>query len=243
MKKTIARAKIDFHNLSNNRFYQLLNASLAIVDRMQLPQEHLIVESSKGLKNNTHLLFSTMSKEKNLSQRKELDKIRDNDYKYILTMLDAFAISRQDEVQQAANSLLNVFNTFDKDLDLLPFDEETAELDKVMVAWSSEENLKHFTALGLIADLASLQQSIADFNTYNLERKIQQVPNDLPKVSDLRKQIKQDYVMWLNLLESMANLNQDRIYYEVLYKINELIKDQDIYIKFKKSLHQSDEEY
>ncbi len=236
MTKKISRARINLYNLNNNRFYQLVNASLTIAKNMQLDSTHLIISTTETIQENMQLLFSIMSKEKTYSQRKELDEIRDQNYNYLITMLDAFAISRQEDKKQAASSLLSVFTTFNKDLDQLPFDEETAELDKLMHIWSSEESTLHFKTLGLSGDFSTLQQSIQDFNTYTIERPQQEAENDLPKVRDLRKNIRKEYNMWLNLLESMANLYDEENYYFILNKINELIKEQDSYLKMKNTL-------
>ncbi|WP_075602596.1 DUF6261 family protein [Saccharicrinis aurantiacus] len=161
-----------------------------------------------------------------------MDSARDADFVYIRTMLQANAISRDEAISTAAKSLLTVFSSFNINLDSLALDSQTEELDRVMAVWTRDENKPHFETLALTADLDKLIASIKSYKDFNQTRG-NNTNKQTPKVREIRRYLQKQLVMWLDILEGMANLNDDAACLQCLTEANVFINTQSAYLKTK----------
>ncbi len=230
----IDRQTITFQRLSNNRFYTLVQSSIAIPDKMQMDKQHICYLGLVKINGRIVEMSAIMSREVEYSERRVLDKVRDNDLIYVIGMLNALAKSRDEETRNAAIELLSVFKSFDSNLDELPMDEETAELNKVLLVWGEAENQRHFTSLNLLDDYEKLKASSDAFEQYNISR-TEGANGDEPKLKTLRHEVQKLFVDWLDLLKSHANLLDDQLCEKVLAGVNLLIREQVAYLKNKAS--------
>lgn len=230
----IDRQTITYQKLSNNRFYSLVQSAITIPSEMGMNKAHPCYLGLVKINGKIVDMSKVMSREIEYSQRKTYDKERDADYTYLVSMLNAFAKSRVEEMRVAAIALLSVFKSFDYNLDELPMDEETTELSKVLVVWGEEENQNHFETLRLKADYDKLKASSDAFEQYNISR-AESSNGDGPKLISIRYEVKKLFVDWLDLLKAHANLLDDELSEKVLASINLLIREQAAYLKRKAS--------
>ncbi|WP_075603248.1 DUF6261 family protein [Saccharicrinis aurantiacus] len=228
----IHRESVNYPALTNDSFYILISDSIKVAQQQNFAPEHVIPVALAPIIENMTTLNGVLSKEVNYSDRSELDAQRDDDYAYLKVMLQSNAINRDAAKKNAAITLLSVFDTFDINLDRLSLDAQTAQLDRVIAAWATPENKAHFETLELTADVNRLEGSAGAFKNYNIER-TKNGNKQSPKVRDLRKAIQGDFVMWLNVLEGLSNLNKDEACYNTLKGINKYIIEQDALLKAK----------
>lgn len=239
-KLAIKCEKVDYTRLSNDRFISLMKKAVKYPTIHAVPVEHIAFTPVAILAEKVEQLNKLMSKEKVFSNRKSLDQLVDARWSYIVDLIKVMSNSYNEEKRNAAISLLEVFNSFDKNLDLLPYDAQYTQIGAVLNIWESPENVKHFTSLDLSEDLVALRKEVGDFLEYDVNRK--KNSDDAPTPSELRVDIKKHFMLWLNLLESLANLNKDEYCFKVLSSINEQLKEQSAYLKAKTTRSEAEKE-
>ncbi|MCG8579451.1 MAG: DUF6261 family protein [Bacteroidales bacterium] len=232
LSQVVKRESVDMNRLTNNRAITLISNSIQVASGMGVATDHPAIKCMQPIQEDLSVLRGILGREVVLSERKELDEERDEDFVYIKTMLQAYVISRDTSKKEAANSLLTVFNTFDINLEDMAMDVQTEKLQKVIAIWEKSEHKANFETLGLSADFDKLKTSSTAFIEYDIARS-QEKKEQAPKARDVRKKLQKNYLMWLDVLEGIANLNNDKFCYQCLSSINTYIKEQKAYLKSK----------
>ncbi|WP_282037213.1 DUF6261 family protein [Saccharicrinis aurantiacus] len=232
MEYQIERERVNYNSLTNNAFTSLVASALAIAKEQDLSTHSVLGNCTLSIETNLTVLKQLLNEETSLSARSDFDAQRDDDLNYLNTMLDAHAISRDAGNKAAATALLSVYGSFNRQLNYLPLNEQTTELDKVLNYWATPENTAHFSTLGLSDDLEALKTSAGAYKSYHLER-TNKGNAQSPKVRNVRRIIAKHFVMYLGIMEGLAVLDSDTLCYTILDRINQLIKEQDALLKAK----------
>ncbi len=236
----VKKEELHFAKLNNARFNSLMNACIQFPAQHGMPTDHVAALALAAFSPNVNVLNTIMGTETDYSMRKELDDNVDDIWSFLVNMLEAHAKGFNVVKKEAATELLNVFNTFDKNLNALPYNAQYTMLRSVLDIWEATASMEHFVTLGLQEELISLRFSYVAFSQYDIERA--SANNDgIPTTREVRRELKQAFTLWINLLEAMANLNMDEFCYQTLLSINILLKEQSTYLKSKSTRKTSDE--
>jgi len=237
---TIKRESVNYSKLTNNRFVSLTQKAIQYPTIHAVPADHIAFVTMASLAAKVESLTKLLGKERVYSDRKSLDQLVDERWSYMVDLMSVFSNSSNAAKKEAVSSLLVVFNTFNKNLVLLNFDAQYTQIRAVLDIWEAPENAAHFSTLGLDEDLPALRKEVNDFLNYDVNRN--KNSDDAPSARELRNNIKTHFMLWLNLLESLANLNKDEYCLKVLSSINEQLKEQSAYLKAKTTRSEAEKE-
>lgn len=100
------------------------------------------------------LQFNTaLNQEKALSELADLDVVRDNSYRALYQMVQAYTYVPSAAVTQAANKVFDVFDRYGLSIVSLAYDEETGMLDSLLNELASEELTSEIEKLTFVPDM------------------------------------------------------------------------------------------
>lgn len=152
----------------------------------------------------------------------EADKQRDRAFVSIKNFLTGYQQIPTAPNADKAKALYELLTTFDTSLDKLSYSAETAQLKKLIEAFSLTENIERLTALGIHIAFEELKTKQETFESIFAEQTEANAElRKLPSASSIRRSLEKSLKTYLGLLSVMQNQTDWKDLYA---EISELVK-------------------
>lgn len=212
----------NFYKYLNDRF---VNFFQSIVDMFDKNDPNLSNVLSKVEKRTDELKAAYEFERRNeLTDNVEnLDDRRSKDLRGIKFILRGFSLHYENEKIEAAKRLLQSMNDIDKNIDRLPYVEETSAVRQLVTIWKSNGDYTNWVDTLMLENwLEHLSTINEDFHITYLERINSEAAKNIIPVSRLRESSIEDYTIFAQFLTAYATIDPAK-YLPMVKQLNELI--------------------